>query len=88
MRRKLVMFYVFILVLLVIFQIPEVVKIEKDLSYILLSSSYLGIENPVTGIYLYFRLFDTLFEALLLLTSVIAIIYFSRNEGDIDEEKE
>lgn len=39
-------------------------------------------QNAVTGIYLNYRLFDTLFETLLLLTSVIGIIYFSRHEGD------
>lgn len=39
--------------------------------------------NAVTGIYLNYRMFDTLFETLTLLTSVIGIIYFSRHEGDV-----
>lgn len=38
--------------------------------------------NAVTGIYLNYRVFDTLFETLTLLISVIGIIYFSRHEGD------
>lgn len=38
--------------------------------------------NGVTAIYLDYRMFDTLFETLLLLVSVIGIIYFSRHEGD------
>jgi multicomponent Na+:H+ antiporter subunit B len=38
--------------------------------------------NCVAGIYLNYRVFDTLFETLLLLISVIGIIYFSRHEGD------
>lgn len=38
--------------------------------------------NAVTGIYLNYRVFDTLFETLTLLVSVIGIIYFSRHEGD------
>ncbi len=38
--------------------------------------------NAVTAIYLNYRLFDTFFETLLLVLSVIGIIYFSRHEGD------
>lgn len=38
--------------------------------------------NAVTAIYLDYRMFDTLFETLLLLVSVIGIIYFSAHEGD------
>ncbi|PKM51351.1 MAG: hypothetical protein CVV02_07025 [Firmicutes bacterium HGW-Firmicutes-7] len=41
-----------------------------------------GALNSVTSIYLNYRIFDTLFETLLLLISVIGIIYFSRHEGD------
>lgn len=41
-----------------------------------------GAGNAVTAIYLNYRLFDTFFETLLLLVSVIGIIYFSRHEGD------
>lgn len=41
-----------------------------------------GAYNAVTAIYLNYRLFDTFFETLLLLVSVIGIIYFSRYEGD------
>ncbi len=41
-----------------------------------------GAGNAVTAVYLYYRVYDTLFEALLLLISIIGIIYFSRHEGD------
>ncbi len=41
-----------------------------------------GAGNAVTAIYLNYRLFDTFFETLLLLVSVIGIIYFSRHEGN------
>ncbi len=41
-----------------------------------------GSNNAVTAIYLNYRLFDTFFETLLLVLSVIGIIYFSRHEGD------
>lgn len=39
-----------------------------------------GCTNGVTAIYLHYRLFDTLFEALLLLISIIGIVHFSRHE--------
>lgn len=38
-------------------------------------------QNIVTAIYLNYRVYDTLFEALMLLVSVIGIIHFSRHEG-------
>lgn len=41
-----------------------------------------GALNSVTAIYLNYRVFDTMFESLLLLISVIGIIYFSRHKGD------
>ncbi len=41
-----------------------------------------GSDNAVTAIYLNYRLFDTFFETLLLVLSVIGIIYFSKHEGD------
>lgn len=39
-----------------------------------------GAANAVTAIYLSYRVYDTLFEALMLLISILAIIYFSRHE--------
>lgn len=42
-----------------------------------------GAENAVTAIYLNYRVYDTLFEALMLLISVFGIIYFSRHKGGI-----
>ncbi len=39
-------------------------------------------ENSVTSIYLNFRVFDTIFEALMLLISVIAVIHLSRHDED------
>ncbi len=43
-----------------------------------------GATNAVAAIYLNYRVFDTIFEALLLLVSIIGIIHFSRHEGDIE----
>lgn len=39
-----------------------------------------GAQNAVTAIYLNYRVYDTLFEALMLLISILAVIYFSRHE--------
>jgi len=84
MRRKMLASFVF-----VIFLIMASIKIvpldsATDL-YNYIINNYqqdTGALNAVTGIYLDYRVFDTLFETLTLLVSVIGIIYFSRHEGD------
>ena len=44
--------------------------------------------NAVASIYLNYRIFDTIFEALLLLISVMGVIHFSRHEeGDTNAQK-
>lgn len=60
-------------------------RILKD--YVL-DNAYLdtGAENSVTSIYLYYRYYDTLFEALMLLFSIIAVIYMSIHGGDKYDE--
>lgn len=45
-----------------------------------------GAENSVTSIYLYYRYYDTLFEALMLMFSIIAVIYMSVHGGDHYDE--
>lgn len=45
-----------------------------------------GAENVVTSIYLYYRYYDTLFEALMLMFSIIAVIYMSVHGGDHYDE--
>ena len=44
--------------------------------------NYTGADNAVTAIYLNIRLWDTLFEALVLLVSAVAVISFSRSSED------
>lgn len=45
-----------------------------------------GSTNVVTSIYLNYRYYDTLFEALMLLFSIIGVVYLSIHEGDeLDE---
>lgn len=64
----------------------EIIPISKATDifnyYIKNSFKETGGINVVTSIYLNYRVFDTIFETLLLLVSIIAIIYFSRHEGD------
>lgn len=44
------------------------------------STTLTGAQNAVAGIYLNVRLWDTLFEALVLLVSATAVISFSRSD--------
>ncbi len=39
-------------------------------------------QNSVTAVYLNYRIFDTIFEALMLLISVMGVIHFSRHENN------
>ncbi len=84
MRRKLIALYMFVLFLLCV--TINVVPLERASNfsnyYARNSFAQTGGINVVTSIYLNYRVFDTLFETLLLLISIIAIIYFSRHEGD------
>lgn len=43
---------------------------------------FTGADNAVSAVYLNFRLWDTLFEALVLLVSAVAVISFSRSDDD------
>lgn len=54
--------------------------------YIRFFQSDTGAVNAVTSIYLDYRVFDTLFEALLLLIGVTAVIYLSWNGRSEDGE--
>ncbi len=42
-------------------------------------------ENAVAAVYLNYRIFDTIFEALMLLVSVMGVVHFSRHELDENE---
>ena len=43
-------------------------------------------ENAVAAIYLNYRIFDTIFEALMLLVSVMGVIHFSRHKEEPDDK--
>lgn len=72
-------------ILVILFYINNIIVLE-DIVFKEYIDQYsaLNIENIVTAIYLDFRSFDTLFEALLLLVSVIAIFEFT----NIDESED
>ncbi len=85
-RRKLIALLVGISagIIIILTNKIEVVQGSKEL-YLFYLNNFLedtGAGNAVTAIYLNYRLFDTFFETLLLLLSVIGIIYFSTHEGD------
>lgn len=84
MRRKLIALWMFLLLALML--TTKVIPMEnsKEL-YTYYTENFMtetGSMNAVTAIYLDYRAFDTLFETLLLLVSVIGIIYFSRHGGE------
>ena len=84
MRRKVTAVFVVLIFLLVMTLEVKPIDSAQDLYhyYVEHFREDTGAGNAVTGIYLNYRLFDTFFETLLLLVSVIGIIYFSRHEGD------
>ena len=72
---------------LFIWLIPEQTPITylKDL-YMSLFSSEVGGENAVTAIYLGYRMYDTLFEALMLLVSIVAVVHLSHHDDEVVSE--
>lgn len=84
MRRKFIAG--FVLVIFIMIMTLQIIPIEnnKEVFTYYIENFYkdTGASNSVTAIYLNYRLFDTFFETLLLLVSVIGIIYFSKHEGD------
>ncbi len=84
LRRKLIALWVFFLIILMASMNIQPIDLSQNLYTYITSNFYsdTGSINAVTAIYLDYRVFDTLFETLLLLVSVIGIIYFSRHKGD------
>jgi len=78
-----IMFTVLLMALFISF-IPEhaPVTLLKD-SYISLFPGQIGGKNAVTAIYLGYRMYDTLFEALMLLVSIVAVMHLSRHEDTV-----
>ena len=63
---------------------PDMPSVSKEL-YEYYTSNYIddtNAGNAVAAIYLNYRFFDTLFETLTLMISVIGVIYFSRHSQE------
>lgn len=55
--------------------------------YLIHAFAQSGASNAVTSIYLFYRLYDTLFETLMLLFSIIGVIYMSvHDEEEADDD--
>ncbi|MFZ7131750.1 MAG: hypothetical protein ACOWWR_05275 [Eubacteriales bacterium] len=80
MRRVVSMIFCFIVAILVLYIytdmrfIPDSPLVDY---YINNFKSDTWAENGVTAIYLNYRMFDSIFETLILMISVIAVIHFS-----------
>lgn len=84
MRRKIISLCVAFLALLVIWINSHTVQLLPNEMLPYFKENFFadtGSQNGVTAIYLNYRVFDTIFEALLLLISIIGIIHFSSHEG-------
>jgi multicomponent Na+:H+ antiporter subunit B len=89
LRRKNTLGFIAILTLIFLYTHLNVPKSSFNESYQYYITHFIrdtGAQNAVAAIYLNYRFFDTLFEALMLLVGVIGTIYFSRyGEGENDE---
>lgn len=89
MRRRLLAVFMCILCFVVIIASREVPHSkEMPMATYITNNAYAetGASNAVTATYLFYRYYDTLFEALMLLFSIIAVIYMSIHEGDKYDE--
>ncbi len=63
----------------------DIVPSEQRLIFVNVMQSFKEqtyAQNAVASIYLNYRIFDTIFEALMLLVSVIGVVHFSRHEDE------
>lgn len=82
--RLLPVCFVVFLAALFIWLMPEgAPATELKTQYLNAFSSEIGGENAVTAIYLGYRVYDTLFEALMLLVSIVAVVHLSRHEDTV-----
>ena len=85
MRR--VIIAITVLVICVFFLIGandiEPVSVSPMASYYIANAyEETGAENAITSIYLYYRYYDTMFETMMLLLSIIGVIYMSVHKGE------
>jgi len=91
-RRVRIAFFISVVIVFVLFSTAETQKaVDFPMSDYYIAHAYeeTASINIVTAIYLNYRYYDTLFEALMLLFSIIGIIYMSHagedEEGDDDD---
>lgn len=79
MRRKVLALLITLIIIYVFIMNMSTVSLDTPIFDYLVNNGVAetSSENLVTSVYLYYRYYDTLFEALLLIISVIAIIYLS-----------
>lgn len=89
MRRLIIgVIMAFLCALVLLYSVPN----TKDQTYpmrdyyIAHAYSETGASNAITSIYLFYRYYDTLFEALMLLFSIIGVIYMSIHEEDSEDD--
>ena len=85
MKRKIIAIFVMIIALVVIrYSNNTPTATTFPISEYVIKNAYdeTGAANAVTSVYLFYRYYDTLFEALMLLFSIIGVIYMSVHEGD------
>ncbi len=85
MRRKWLAVFIGVIGAVVLFlTLNQPLALKSDVAeyYILNAHEKISAPNVVTAIYLYFRYYDTLFETLVLLFSIIGIITLSIHEGE------
>jgi multicomponent Na+:H+ antiporter subunit B len=83
-KRLLQIGFTVLLAALFIWFIPDQSPITylKD-RYVSSFAREIGGENAVTAIYLGYRMYDTLLEALMLLVSIVAVVHLSRHEDTV-----
>ncbi len=88
LRAKLVsvfLVFLFAVVLGLFLFYPATANMELAEYYLTHFRTDTGARNAVAAIYLNYRMYDTLFEALMLLISIIAMIHFFKAGGQEHE---
>ncbi|MDQ2086166.1 hypothetical protein RBH29_06945 [Herbivorax sp. ANBcel31] len=86
MRRKFIFMFIFIISLVFFIIYKESVEVFPNEVSQYITHNFIedtGAKNAVTSIYLNYRVYDTIFETLTLIVSVIGVIHFSKHEGEL-----
>lgn len=63
-------------------QIHPQMLVDMGTYYLTNAMDFANAPNSVTAIYLFYRYYDTLFEAMILIFAVVGVIYLSVHEED------